>query len=198
MSTVLLTENSSDLWETPRYLIETIESLWGKLNFDLAADGHNAKYPNYFGELDNSLVQDWRGKRGLLNPPYGKKGPGEWLRKCVETEQRRIRKTDCVVAIVKAATDSKWWHKYVMLATEIAFVEGRMIFIPPPDYAPPMDSKTGKRHFTGNNHGTALVYFGEQTDPDQICDGPIMRTISPKHVREFKLENYLHNCKEVA
>jgi hypothetical protein len=96
--------------------------------------------------------------------------------------------------LIKAATDCKWWHQYAMKAELIYFVEGRVPFIPPDDYIPPLDKKTGKRKFSGNNHGSAILLYGPYAVHRGFA-GPRIKTCSPTHVKEFKLEDYLKNCR---
>jgi hypothetical protein len=78
-----------------------------------------------------------------------------------------------------------------MRAAVIYFVEGRVPFIPPADYVPPLDTKTGRRKLSGNNHGSAVLLYSPYRSGD-----PIIKTYSPKHIKEFKLEDYLANCPE--
>ncbi|MCS5696936.1 hypothetical protein [Desulfofundulus thermocisternus] len=33
------------------------------------------------------------------------------------------------MALLPARTDTQWWHRYVMRAMEISFVEGRLKFV---------------------------------------------------------------------
>lgn len=59
-----------------------------------------------------------------MNPPYGRQ-IGRWVRKAYE-EWRNNGTT--VVCLLPARTDTRWWRDYVMQATEIIFIVGRLKF----------------------------------------------------------------------
>jgi site-specific DNA-methyltransferase (adenine-specific) len=58
-----------------------------------------------------------------MNPPYGR-GIGVWLQKAYESSQQ----DSTVVCLIPSRTDTKWWHDYVMRASEIRFLKGRLKF----------------------------------------------------------------------
>jgi hypothetical protein len=75
----------------------------------------------FFGPDDNSLVQDWGGKRVWLNPPFTGGKITSWLKKvCAEME-----KGATVVCLLPVWTDRAWWHQYVINAAELRFFAGR-------------------------------------------------------------------------
>jgi hypothetical protein len=57
------------------------------------------------------------------NPPYGR-GIGKWIKKGFEEWQ----KGKTVVFLIPSRTDTKYWHEWIMKATEIRFIEGRLCF----------------------------------------------------------------------
>lgn len=72
----------------------------------------------------DGLIRRWKGDAVYINPPYGreifewiKKGFGEW---------NHYNKT--IVMLLPARTDTRWWHNYVLEATEIRFIRGRLKF----------------------------------------------------------------------
>jgi phage N-6-adenine-methyltransferase len=89
-------------------------------------DGLNAEFDFDFdpcplgGDVDGLSIE-W-GKRNFVNPPYSDisrwiaKGYAEW----------QAGKT--VVFLIPSRTDTRWWHDYVMNATEIRFIKGRLRF----------------------------------------------------------------------
>ena len=72
-------------------------------------------------ELDG-LAREW-GSRTFVNPPYGRE-IGKWIRQGYNESQRG----KLVVMLIPSRTDTKWWHEYVMRATEIRFIRGRLKF----------------------------------------------------------------------
>jgi len=70
------------------------------------------------------LERRWK-RRVFLNPPYGRVTP-KWLGKALEEISH---KTDLVVALLPARTDTSWFHNLVMPhAAEIRFISGRLYF----------------------------------------------------------------------
>ena len=74
-------------------------------------------HPNFDG-----LSIDW-GKSNYVNPPYGKTIK-EWIKKSFEESQ----KGKLVVLLIPSRTDTKYWHEYIMKASEIWFIKGRLKF----------------------------------------------------------------------
>jgi len=129
VSRTLFSSNKMD-WETPQWLFDMLH---GEFDFtiDLAANAHNAKCFTYLG-LDhpdkgrrNALAVPWEG-RGWLNPPYGR-GVGKWIEKAyLETRQPWC---EMVAMLIPSRTDTRYWHDYVMRASEIRFIKGRLTFV---------------------------------------------------------------------
>jgi len=103
--------SASSHWSTPP---ELLLSLW--LEFDLNYD----PCPLY-ADFDG-LAQDW-GTRTYVNPPYGREII-KWVKKAYEESL----KGKLVVCLLPSRTDTQWWHEYVMKATEIRFLRGRLKF----------------------------------------------------------------------
>jgi hypothetical protein len=97
-------------WKTPKAFYQALDSEFG---FDFDPCPPN---PDFDG-----LSVDW-GKCNFVNPPYNeiekwvRKSYGEWL----------TGKT--IVMLIPSRTDTKWWHEYVMRATQIRFIKGRLRF----------------------------------------------------------------------
>ena len=110
-------------WETPVTFFATLDAEF-HFTLDVCARPENAKCLRFFSPEQDGLAQSWAGEICFCNPPYGQE-IGKWVRK--EYEESRQPKT-IVVCLLPARTDTRWWHRYVMKATEIRFVEGRLKF----------------------------------------------------------------------
>lgn len=98
-------------WETPDHIYDTLDA---EFHFDFDPCPHN---PSFDG-----LSIEW-GKSNFVNPPYGRK-IGAWL-------EKGYRESLCgkvVVFLIPSRTDTKWWHTYVMKASEIRYIKGRLKF----------------------------------------------------------------------
>lgn len=98
-------------WQTPKKFYE-------KLNNEFHFDFDPCPIePDFDG-----LNIEW-GKRNFVNPPYGKE-IGKWCKKAYE----EYLKGKIIVMLIPSRTDTKWWHDYIMKATEIRFIKGRLHF----------------------------------------------------------------------
>jgi site-specific DNA-methyltransferase (adenine-specific) len=101
-------------WATPEWLFAELDREFS-FNFDPC--------PLYGLESGvNGLEIDW-GSSTYCNPPYGR-GIGLWTEKAVK--EAGGGKT--VVLLIPSRTDTVWWHRDVMTATEIRFIKGRLKF----------------------------------------------------------------------
>lgn len=123
MNTNLMFSSKTDDWATPQYFFDALHEEFG-FTLDACASDKNAKCAEYLTEELNSLHWPWFG-RVWLNPPYGR-GIGEWIEKAVD-ETRRGR-AECVVCLVPARTDARWFQDNAQHASEIRFVRGRIAF----------------------------------------------------------------------
>lgn len=112
MNTELMFKSSCDNWKTP-------DDVYSKLNdefyFDFDPCPLNDK-PDFDG-----LSIEW-GKSNFVNPPYSK--ISDWCKKAYE----EYKKGKTVVLLIPSRTDTKYWHEYIMKATEIRFIKGRLKF----------------------------------------------------------------------
>ncbi|MBE0651670.1 MAG: adenine methyltransferase [Bacteroidales bacterium] len=106
----LFTSRRGD-WKTPRALYQ---GLHAEFSFDY--DPCPTR-PNI-----NGLESEW-GQINFVNPPYGRE-IGKWIKKGFE----EYLKGKTVVFLLPSRTDTKWWHDYIMQATEIRFIRGRLKF----------------------------------------------------------------------
>jgi phage N-6-adenine-methyltransferase len=119
-------QSSGDIW-TPNEFIEAVESNWGPLAVDLAAEAHSAKAPEYITPAADSLVQDWTkilgGRRGWLNPPYSLITP--WAMKCAKEYEKSGQNE--IFLLVPASVGANWFWDWVWPYATVYSV-GRMVF----------------------------------------------------------------------
>ena len=110
-------------WETPIDFFNKLDWRFGKFTLDPCATSENHKTKKYYTLEDNGLAQDWEGETVFVNPPY--RNLSEWVEKAYNESQKLRTK---VVMLIPARTDTKYWHNYVMRASEIHFIKGRLKF----------------------------------------------------------------------
>lgn len=113
--------SATDEWSTPEDVFAGLDSEFG-FTLDAAASPDNHKCEKYFTKEDNGLIKDWAGERVYINPPYSE--ISKWMRKAFWEYREGVT----VVALIPSRTDTRWWHKYVMRASEIRFIKGRLTF----------------------------------------------------------------------
>ena len=98
-------------WRTPKHIIEELEKEFGKM-FDPCPSN-----PTFDG-----LKIEWK-EVNFVNPPYGRE-ISKWCKKACE----EWKKGKTVIMLIPSRTDTRWWHDYIMKATEIRFIKGRLKF----------------------------------------------------------------------
>lgn len=137
------TDETSDVWITPKAFIERL----GPFDLDPCA-ALKQPWPcaaRSFNELDNGLLQQWKGFV-YCNPPYGRKCEA-WL--------HRMALHNDGIALVFARTDTKMFFQCVWpKASAILFVKGRITF----------HYEDGTAPRPGNNSGgpSVLVAYGDR------------------------------------
>jgi len=122
----------SDEWETPQQLFDILNAEFG-FQTDVCATAENAKCAHFYTKDQNGLDQQWSGVC-WMNPPYGREII-QWVKKAFETTQQGGG--NCIiVCLLPARTDTKWWQNYIMQASEIRFISGRVRFGDAPSSAP--------------------------------------------------------------
>ena len=117
-----MTSSLTDNWPTPRYVFDPLNAEF-HFTLDVCADSVNHKVDRFFDAESDGLKQDWTKDVCWMNPPYGRV-IGQWVKKAVET----AKGGGIVVALLPARTDTKWWKEYVMTASELRFISGRVKF----------------------------------------------------------------------
>ena len=110
-------------WQTPKRFFENLNK---EFNFTLdpATDGTNALCPKFFTEAQDGLAQSWKAEVSYVNPPYGRALKNSMKKAYEETKDANTT----VVMLIPARTDTNYWHDYVMQASEVRFVRGRIKF----------------------------------------------------------------------
>lgn len=107
---------------TPKILFSQLDAEF-HFTIDACATKATAKTKRFYSIEDDGLSHSWQGERVFMNPPYGD-AMGVWMEKAY-TE---AGKNCLVVCLIAARTDTQWWHDYVMRASQIRFIKGRVPF----------------------------------------------------------------------
>ena len=106
-----LFSSASVHWATPVDLYKALD-----------AEFHFNDDPCPLNALTDGLARSW-GTSTYCNPPYGKE-IGIWMKKAYQ--EGAEGKT--IVCLIPSRTDTEWWHEFVMKASEIRFLRGRLKF----------------------------------------------------------------------
>lgn len=98
-------------WKTPKAVYQILDA-----EFDFDFDPCPVD-PDFDG-----LEVEWGGVN-YVNPPFGRE-IGKWIKKGYEEWQ----KGKTVVFLIPSRTDTKYWHDYIMNASQIRFIKGRLCF----------------------------------------------------------------------
>ena len=112
-------------WETPQEFFAELDKEF-HFTLDPCATKENAKCDHYITKGFNGLSIDWSeySESVFMNPPYNK-DIDKWMKKAYEESQNGIT----VVCLIQGrSTDTKWWHSYVMRASEIRYIKDRLHF----------------------------------------------------------------------
>ena len=112
MNTKVLFSSANDNWSTP---IDVYNKLDEEFHFDFDPCPLNEE-PDFDG-----LQIEWR-ESNFVNPPYS--DIKNWCKKAYE----EFQKGRTVVMLIPSRTDTRYWHDYIMKATEIRFIKGRLKF----------------------------------------------------------------------
>lgn len=116
-----------DEWGTPLWLFRQLDAEF-RLTLDVCARPGLEKCSKYFSPADDGLVQDWRGQRCWMNPPYSRGQVARWVSRALHfTSTWPASRRTLVVALLPVSSDADWWHDLVDRA-EIRFIRGRLRF----------------------------------------------------------------------
>lgn len=119
-------DSAKQEWTTPQNLFDRLDEEF-QFKIDLAADSTNAKCNAFLDESIDALTRDWSCPSCWLNPPYGSKSHKleNWIKKAYEDSEKF---GSTIVVLIPARTNTRWWHKYCMNASEVRFICGRPKF----------------------------------------------------------------------
>ena len=103
--------SATDHWSTPKDVYDALDK---EFHFDFDPCPLNSKQDN--------LYKIWEANSVFVNPPYS--NIKLWAEACYHNSE--VGTT--VVMLIPSRTDTRWWHDYVMKATEIRFIKGRLKF----------------------------------------------------------------------
>lgn len=134
-------------WETPQPFFDMLNSEFG-FTVDVACLSETAKCERFYTPAENGLSQDWSSEIFWMNPPYGRgQDVYSWVRKAYES----AKAGGTGVALLPVSADTRWFHDFVMRATEIRYVRDRLWF-----------KRDGVA--TRANHASMAVVFGRVLD----------------------------------
>lgn len=89
---------------------------------------------------DDGLSFPWTGWRVFMNPPYSR----GLIEQCVEKAYNERDNAAIIVALIPAATETRWFQRYVLPHCHIDWLPKRVVFIHP-DFECGPKCQTGKR-----------------------------------------------------
>jgi site-specific DNA-methyltransferase (adenine-specific) len=116
--------SATDNWSTPQYLFDALNKEF-HFTLDPCADSSNHKCEKYYTKEQDGLAQDWSGEIVFCNPPYGRE-IGKWVKKSYDEVYNGT--CECVVMLIPARTDTRWFHDWIYHKAEIRFIKGRLKF----------------------------------------------------------------------
>ncbi len=151
-------------WATPKSFFDTLNK---EFNFTLdpCALADTAKVDKFFSPEINGLTQDWTNDVVFMNPPYGRgQDVYSWVRKAYESS----RQGGTVVCLLPLSGDTKWYHDFVMRASEIRFVKDRIWF--------ELNGVAARA-----NHASIVAVFRNNPVPNEV---PVISSISNCKVKK--------------
>ena len=112
MNNKVMFSSATDNWSTPIDVYNKLNEEF-KFNYDPCPLNESPDF--------NGLETVW-GDSVFCNPPYSQ--IKAWCEKCFN--EWKLGKT--IVMLIPSRTDTRYWHDYIMKATEIRFIKGRLKF----------------------------------------------------------------------
>lgn len=143
-------------WATPKSFFDSLNNEFG-FTLDVCALPDTAKCEKFFTPEIDGLKQDWTNDVFFMNPPYGRgQNVYSWVKKAYESALAG----GTGVCLLPLSGDTKWFHEFVMKASEIRFVKDRIWF--------ELNGVSARA-----NHASIIVVF----EPPHIGGKPIISTI---------------------
>lgn len=114
--------SATNEWETPADLFYELDAEF-HFTLDPCCTHENSKCAKHYTATEDGLSRSWAGEVVFMNPPYGR-AIGAWIKKAY----REAMAGAVVVCLIPSRTDTAYWHDYVMSATEIRYIRGRLRF----------------------------------------------------------------------
>ena len=119
-----MNDAKTDLWATPKHLLESIVEEFGVIDLDPCATPTNTVSERFYTVEDDGLKKCWDARFVYVNPPYGR-GLIHWTTKAVQS----IENDDAqlIVMLLPSRTETRWF--WVLLESElceIRFIKGRL------------------------------------------------------------------------
>jgi phage N-6-adenine-methyltransferase len=114
-------------WETPQAVLQPLYGVFGRFDLDPCSPRKaraTVRARVRFTAEDDGLSLPWHGVV-FVNPPYGRSLP-RWVEKA--REEQGAGRARCVVALVPARPDTRWWHGHVAGKAAVFFLKGRLRF----------------------------------------------------------------------
>ena len=118
----LMFSSRNNEWGTPPEFFAKLNKKF-KFTLDPCCTAKTAKCEKYYTREDDGLSKSWKNEVVFVNPPYG--DIGKWVKKAYEESTHN---NATVAMLMPARTDTKYWHDYVMEASAIYFIKGRLKF----------------------------------------------------------------------
>ena len=115
--------SGNDMWNTPQDFFDMLNTEF-RFTLDPCATHKSAKCENYYTVEDHGLRQPWEGAV-FVNPPFSQLSHKPWVRKCWQAAQKGAT----VALLIPVRSDTAYWHDWVMRASELRFVRGRVSFV---------------------------------------------------------------------
>jgi len=118
----ILFSHKSDLHSTPQWLFDKLNAVYG-FTLDPASSDDNFKCLKHYTEKENGLTQSWANEIVFVNPPYSENA--KWLEKSYNEAKNNMA---CVIVLIPARTDTRYFHDYIIKANSLTFIKGRLKF----------------------------------------------------------------------
>jgi hypothetical protein len=160
-----LFSSGSDKWATPPALLRHLEHRFGGPFYDPCPIEWKP------GDEDG-LALEWK-ERNFVNPPYSE------IAKWAEKSLKEYEKDKLVLFLCPARTDTKYFHKYLIRAPVIYFIEGRLRFNGSKNSAP---------------FPSMIAAFGPSPlrNSGVMLTSPILRTITRREIEEGPAEGEIY------
>jgi phage N-6-adenine-methyltransferase len=142
-------------WGTPDELFRPLDDYFD-FGLDVCASAANKKCLHWFGldhpaaDYRNALALAWAANNmsdrdvAFMNPPYSrtlKIRIEPWIEKAAYEATQGLT----VVGVIPASVQTRWWQKYVRLASEIWFLTRRVSFVASPEMLADINAKRLER-----------------------------------------------------